>query len=84
MSNVVQLHNNAGPEQGRPVEGLVKELERLLEAARAGEIIGFAGAYQHKSAMVGYSYAGAVQAYGMLGGLECLRLRLGQMMIERD
>lgn len=67
-----------------PVESVVRELERLLEAARAGEVIGFAGAFQYKSRIVGYAYAGAVQGYAMLGGLDCVRMRLTQRAIETD
>lgn len=95
--NVISLFGNAdeaptettmrttkGPETpaGAPVESVVRELEQLLEAARKGEIIGFAGAYQYPSRIVGYSFAGAVQGYAMLGGLECVRMRLAQRAID--
>lgn len=85
--NVVSLFGDgsAAEEAERaPVEGLVAELERLLEAARAGEIVGFAGAYQFRTDSVGYSYAGAVGGFAMLGGLECVRLRLAQRALERS
>ncbi|MGE0697710.1 MAG: hypothetical protein AB7O57_01310 [Hyphomicrobiaceae bacterium] len=83
--NVVTLFGGQVETEPRePVESLVRELERLLEAARAGQIVGFAGAYQHNSATVEYSYAGAVGSYAMLGGLECVRLRLAQRAVQRD
>jgi hypothetical protein len=66
----------------RAVETVVEELEQLLEAARRGDIVGIAGAYQYRSGVVGYSYAGAAQGYAMLGGLECVRLRLAHQAID--
>jgi hypothetical protein len=63
---------------------LVQELERLLEAARAGEIIGMAGTYLHKDKVVTYSYAGAVGGFGMLGGLDCVKERLLRIAMMQD
>jgi hypothetical protein len=87
--NVVSLFGGepiraADPASSEPLEGLVRELEQLLEAARAGEITGFAGTFQHRSGSVGYAFAGSVGGYAMLGGLECVRLRLAQRAIQRD
>jgi hypothetical protein len=65
-------------------ETLVKELERLLEAARAGQIVGMAGAYQHQDRIVTYSYAGAVGGFAVLGGLDCLKERLVRLALTRD
>ena len=42
--NVVSLNGTSfAPQRSEPVESLVEELERLLLAAKSGEIIGFAG-----------------------------------------
>lgn len=85
--NVVSLFGQpvrVAQSSAEPVESVVRELERLLDAARAGEIIGFAGAFQSKSRVVGYSYAGAVSGYAMLGGLDCVRLRLTERAIDAD
>lgn len=73
---VVSLHGSIAAPSAAPVESLVQELERLLDAARSGEIIGFAGAYQHRNDQVGYSFAGMVGSYAMIGGVECLKSRL--------
>ena len=70
--------------QPQPNETLVQELERLLQAARAGEIVGMAGAYQHLDRAVTYSYAGAVGGFGLLGSLECLKERLVRLVLSRD
>lgn len=67
----------------KPNQVLVKELERLLEAARSGEIAGMAAACQHHDRTVSYSYAGSVGGFGLIGGLECLKERLVQLALGR-
>lgn len=74
--NVVSLHGEEPPQSGKPVAGVVAELERLLEAARAGEIVGLAIVARHASSVVAYSYAGAVKGYALIGGLECVKQEL--------
>lgn len=69
--------------EAHPNETLVRELERLLEAAKAGEIVGLAGAYQHKDRVVTYSFAGQVGGYGLLGGIDCVKSRLLQLALAR-
>jgi hypothetical protein len=56
-AEVVSLNGAVALPDAKPNETLVQELERLLEAARAGEIVGMAGAYQHKDRVITYSYA---------------------------
>ena len=75
--NVVALRGALQPAEAAAVnERLIEEMERLLEAARAGEIIGLAGAYLHKDKGASYSFAGSVGAYELIGGLECVKTRL--------
>ena len=57
--DVVSLHG-AQPIAPHPNQTLVRELERLLEAARSGEIIGMAGSYWHRNSTATYSYVGMV------------------------
>jgi hypothetical protein len=64
------------PETAAPNETLVQELERLLEAARAGQIVGMAGIYRHRDLAVTYSYAGGVGGFALIGALDCLKDRL--------
>jgi hypothetical protein len=64
-------------------ERLVEEIERLLEAARAGEIVGMAGTYLHKDRGTSYSFAGAVGSYSLIGGLECAKARLLAIALGR-
>jgi hypothetical protein len=77
--NVVSLYGGTVPETGMANETLVEELERLLEAARSGEIVGMVGAYHHKDKGNSYSFAGMVACYGLIGGLECAKARLLQL-----
>ena len=83
-AEVVGLHGVFAPVHHEPNPKLVEELERLLEAARAGEIVGLTGAYLHKEHGVSYSYAGAIGTFGMLGALDCLRERVRHIVMARD
>jgi hypothetical protein len=67
----------------KPNEILVKELERLLDAARAGQIAGMAAAYQHHDRTISYSYAGSVGGFSLIGGLDCVKERLVQLALGR-
>ncbi|MEP9368996.1 hypothetical protein [Xanthobacter sp. VNH20] len=75
---VISLRGAALPSTPTPSPNptVVAELERLLEAARAGELVGLAGTFLHKDHNVTYAYAGSVGGYGMIGGLACLKARL--------
>jgi hypothetical protein len=82
--NVVSLNGTYSPRSAEPVQSLVEELERLLAAAKSGEIIGFAGVAHHHNAVVSYSYAGAVRGFAMIGGLECVKSRITQRTLKAD
>jgi hypothetical protein len=84
MAEVVSLHGTYQPQSIQPNATVVQELERLLDAARSGEIIGLAGSYMHKDKVVTYSYAGLVAGYSIVGGLSCLKDRLMQIIMSRD
>jgi hypothetical protein len=80
---VVGLHGTWQPAPPlEPNESVVAELEQLLEAARAGDLIGFAVACQHRD-RVGWCYAGATGGFGILGAIECLKERLLRAMLRR-
>jgi hypothetical protein len=86
MSAEIVSLNGAVPiaePEAKPNETLVQELERLLQAARAGQIVGMAGAYQHQDRIITYSFAGAIGGYAVLGGLDCLKERLLQLAVAR-
>jgi hypothetical protein len=82
-AEIVSLNGAVLVVQPAPNETLVQELERLLQAARAGQIVGMAGAYQHQDRIVTYSYAGAVGGFAVLGGLDCLKERLVRLAVSR-
>jgi hypothetical protein len=67
-----------------PSKVVIEELERLLDAARSGEIIGIAGSFVHGSKTITYSYAGKVTGFGMIGGIECLKERLLRIALARE
>ena len=80
---VVALRGEFKPQQPEVNERLIEELERLLEAARAGEIIGMAGSYLHPEKGASYSFAGVVGSYSLIGGLECAKERLLSIVLGR-
>ena len=86
-SNVVGLDGSVFiPPDARPQVSatLVGELERLLEAAKSGDIVGMAGSFIHADRLVSYSFAGAVGGFGVIGGLECLKERLVRHALTSD
>lgn len=81
--NVVALRGDVSVAGFVVNERLVEEMERLLEAARSGEIVGLAGAYLHKDKNASYSFAGSIGSYGLIGGLECAKQRLLGIVLGR-
>lgn len=86
VSNVVSLDGKVfTPPEGPQISAtLVGELERLLEAAKLGDIVGMAGSFIHADRLVSYSFAGAVGGFGVIGGLECLKERLVRHALTAD
>jgi hypothetical protein len=82
--NVVSLHGNFVPVAPETSKVVIDELERLLNAARSGEIVGLAGSFVHTNKTITYSYAGKVAGFGMIGGLECLKERLMRIALAQD
>jgi hypothetical protein len=82
--NVISLHGDfcAAPAQTNTT--VIAELERLLEAARSGEIVGLVGSYVHRNGVTTYSYAGAISSYALIGGLECAKERLVRLALKQD
>ena len=65
-AEVVGLYGPYEPERRRPNQRVIEELERLLESARSGDIVGMAGSYLHRDNFVSYSHAGAVHGCGII------------------
>lgn len=86
VSNVVSLDGTVftPPDAPHVSATLVGELERLLEAAKHGDIVGMAGSFIHADRLVSYSFAGAVGGFGVIGGLECLKERLVRHALTAD
>ena len=82
--NVVALRGEfQAPSASEVNQRLVAELERLLDAARSGEIVGMAGTYLHRDKGASYSFAGMVGSYSLIGGLECIKARLLGLVLNR-
>ena len=81
--NVVALRGEYQPLNNEPNDRLVQEIERLLDMARSGEIVGMAGTYLHKDKGASYSFAGIVGSYGLIGGLEFAKARLLSIVLGR-
>lgn len=82
--NIVSLYGPLPEQKSEPDANVVAELERLLEAARAGEIVGLVGSYLHKNGAASYSFAGIVGKYAVIGGLECAKERVLRLTLARD
>jgi hypothetical protein len=81
---VIGLRGVFQPVAAEPDQNLIEEIERLLEAVRAGEIVGMAGVFLNKDKVVSYSYSGLVAGYGILGGLDCLKQRLTREVLANE
>lgn len=66
--NIVSLSGIKGPPVVKePHQGVINLLERLLQDARAGEIVGMAVTYQAADWRAGYSVVGFVGGFSMVG-----------------
>ena len=54
-----------------PHEGVIRFLERALQEARAGEIVGIAFAHHGPDFRASYSVVGFVGGYSMQGAIQC-------------
>lgn len=82
-SNVVAIHGGLTglPE---PNDNCIATLERWLEMARAGEIIGFAGAALHHDGLSQYAISGFIGGYSVLGAVEMAKADLTDHLRECD
>lgn len=70
LADVIQL-----PRKGQPDDDVVKILEGLLEEARKGAIVGFAGAVHYGGPVYGYMGTGSLVANPELGLAAATRLK---------
>lgn len=74
---IVAIHNGRPlPEPGKPNDACVRELEKLLDQARAGEVVGLAGGILYADRAAGFCLIGDCGGYSQLGALEVVRKRL--------
>jgi len=69
LSKVVGIHGNT-PVSREPNETVIRELERILEMAKSGEVVGFAGALLHADKLSTVAYGGLLGTYGLVGALD--------------
>lgn len=81
---VISLHGKPLPEAGTPSATVIAELERLLAAARAGEVIGLAGCYLHRDRSTSFSFAGQVGGFALIGALECVKQRVMRIVLSKE
>ena len=82
---VVGLRGSFTPTIGKePDAKLIEEIEHLLEAVKAGEVVGLAGVFLNKDKVVSYAYSGVIAGYGVLGGLDCLKARLIREVLANE
>lgn len=81
MTNVTSIFGEPVAD-GKANEACVEELERLLECAKRGEVIGFAGTYMMQDYTSNYLIAGLAGGFGMLGAVEMIKAEL--IDINRD
>lgn len=78
--NVIQLGTaKAPPVVKEPHQGVIEFLERLLQEARAGDVVGVACAYQNGEWRSGYSVVGFVGGFSMAGATHSLLQDLGDI-----
>lgn len=74
-NNVVSLFGDANP-SFEPDLHTISELERLLEAARSGEVVGLTGVASHRDNTTTEVYAGTYWLRQLLGSLEIIKARI--------
>jgi hypothetical protein len=66
--NVVPLNGvKSSPVVKEPHQGVIEFLERLLQDARSGDVVGVACAYQNPDWRSGYAIVGFVGGFSMAG-----------------
>ena len=73
---VVSLTGSPIPRPGAPSERLIEWMEAMLERAKAGEVIGFAGAALHADKAATFHIVGFTGGFSMLGAMDCAHRRL--------
>jgi len=83
MSNVTSLNGGPTREQ-KPDPECVEAVERLLERAKSGDVIGVAFVVGHYDGDNGAGWAGSVGGWGMIGALQCLIAKFTTTSVEQD
>jgi hypothetical protein len=60
------------PVPKEPHQGVIEVLERLLQEARAGEIVGVAAVFHDENLRSGYVVVGFVGGFSLVGAAQCV------------
>jgi len=84
MTKVASLFGGEIPAPGEPNELLVDRLEKLLAAAKAGEIVGACIAMLHSDRGASYTNVGLLGGYSLLGAVTMAKRDLENFIQELD
>jgi hypothetical protein len=79
--NVVSLRGDKVQNPGTPNAEVIEDIERLLEAARSGEINAIAYAVRYKDDLTSYRWVGIISR-AMVGAIELAKLGMCQQEIS--
>ena len=82
-SNIVGIHGQPVMQERRPNDLIIKRLEWLLEAARAGEVVGLASAYVFHDGSSQFTINGVI-SYSMVGALHASLVDAANEIMERN
>jgi hypothetical protein len=87
-ANIVPLRPGARPDitlqAKEPHEGVIRYLERLLQEARAGDIVGIATAHHGPDFRAVYGIVGFIGGYSMQGALQCALTEVIDLNMSRS
>jgi hypothetical protein len=83
MAEVTALHGGTVKgSMSQPIPEIVDMAERLLEAAKSGEVVGIAACMTHRDDCTSYEITGLVQCRGLLGTLAMAQHEITAKMVE--
>ena len=81
MAELYNIDGSYRGEAGQPDPDVIEHLEKLMERAQAGEIVGIAYAFEWIDGSIGSARAGE-QSARLVGALECIKIALANAVNE--
>ncbi len=82
--DVISISGDPILTSGQADPEVVERLEGLLEAARAGEVVGFAGVAVHSDLVCSLRLAGLCCSFDAIGGLTVLQAALARGAVDEQ